>query len=157
MNYLIGFVVCALITYYAVKQMDAYAVTVVVLWGAFLAKPVVEAVIWVYGYFRDAPLKPYQGQYYAFDYHQVRFIEIGRDLWVVDADILPLFGLAPTEAARRQALSSEYRYLELEKVWVYSEKEILRILKNSQHVNVRRLLLWLDREVYKPHRNKAPV
>jgi len=155
MAYLIGFIFCAVCTYYAIQQMDAYAVTVAVLWGAFLAKPILEGVILIYGFFRDAPLKPYQGKYYAFDHHQVRVVEISHSLWVVDADILPIIGLVATAAGRRQALPSEHRYIEADKVWVYSENAIMQLVQNSQHSNARRLALWLQKQVYFPYHKKT--
>jgi len=157
LSYLLGFIFCAVCTYYAIKQMDAYAVTVAVLWGAFLAKPILELLLLVYGWFRDAPLRPFQGKYYAFDYHQVRVVEINNALWIVDEDILPLIGLVATEAARRLALPSEHRYVAADKLWVYSEQATMQLLQNSQHANANRLALWIQREVYFPYRKKAHV
>ena len=131
--------------------MGANAVIVVVLWGALLAKPILECLIWVYRYFRDAPLKPYQGNYYAFDGKQVRIFEISQALWVVDIDILAIIGMAHSESSRRLARPLEYRYIENQKLWVYSEQAALRLVQNSKHSNAHRLKFWLQREVYFPY------
>ena len=131
--------------------MGANAVVVAVLWGALLAKPILECLIWVYRYFRDAPLKPYQGIYYAFDGKQVRIFEINQALWVVDIDILAIIDLVYSDASRRLAQHSEYRYVESQKLWVYSEQAALRLVQNSKHTNAHRLKFWLQREVYFPY------
>ena len=131
--------------------MGENAVIVVVLWGALLAKPTVECLIWVYRGFRDAPLKPYQGSYYAFDGKQVRVFEFSQALWVVDIDILAIVSMAYSESSRKLARPSEYRYLESQKLWVYSEQAALRLVQNSRHFNAHRLQFWLLREVYFPY------
>ena len=129
--------------------MGANAVIVVVLWGALLAKPVLECLIWVYRCFRDAPLKLYQGNYYAFDGKQVRVFEISKALWVVD--ILAIVCMAYSESSRRLSRPSEYRYIESQKLWVYSEQAALRLVQNSKHFNAHRFQFWLQREVYFPY------
>ena len=131
--------------------MGENAVIVVVLWGALLAKPTVECLIWVYRGFRDAPLKPYQGSYYAFDGKQVRVFEFSQALWVVDIDILAIVSMAYSESSRKLARPSEYRYFESQKLWVYSEQAALRLVQNSRHFNAHRLQFWLLREVYFPY------
>ena len=131
--------------------MGANAVIVVVLWGALLAKPILECLIWVYRYFRDAPLKPYQGNYYAFNGKQVRVLEINQALWVVDIDILAIIDLVYSDASRRLAQYSEYRYIESQKLWVYSEQAAMRLVQNSKYSNAHRLKFWLQREVYFPY------
>ncbi len=134
--------------------MGANGMIVVVLWGALLAKPILECVIWVYKIFRDAPLKPYQGNYYAFDGKQVRILEINKALWVVDIDILAIIGLIYSDASRRLAQHSEYRYVESQKLWVYSEQAALRLVQNSKHLNAHRLKFWLQKEVYFPYSHR---
>ena len=134
--------------------MGTYAVIVAALWGALLAKPILECVIWVYKYFRDAPLKPYQGHYYAFDGMQVRIVEINQALWVVDIDMLAIIGLIHSDASRKLAQHSEYRYVESQKLWVYSEQAALRLVQNSKHANAHRLKFWLQREVYFPYSHR---
>lgn len=119
--------------------MGANGVVVVMLWGAFLAKPILEFLIWIYRYFPDAQLKPYQGNYYAFDDKQVRVFEINQALWVVDINVLAIIGLVYSETARRLAQYSEYRYIESQKLWVYSEQAALRLVHNSKHFNAYRL------------------
>ena len=142
---------CVTCTYLAIKFMGENAVIVVVLWCALLAKPTVECLIWVYRGFRDAPLKPYQGSYYAFDGKQVRVFEFSQALWVVDIDILAIVSMAYSESSRKLARPSEYRYLESQKLWVYSEQAALRLVQNSRHFNAHRLQFWLLREVYFPY------
>ena len=142
---------CVTCTYLAIRFIGENAVIVVVLWGALLAKPTVECLIWVYRGFRDAPLKPYQGSYYAFDGKQVRVFEFSQALWVVDIDILAIVSMAYSESSRKLARPSEYRYLESQKLWVYSEQAALRLVQNSRHFNAHRLQFWLLREVYFPY------
>ena len=142
---------CVTCTYLAIKFMGENAVIVLVLWGALLAKPTMECLIWVYRGFRDAPLKPYQGSYYAFDGKQVRVFEFSQALWVVDIDILAIVSMAYSESSRKLARPSEYRYLESQKLWVYSEQAALRLVQNSRHFNAHRLQFWLLREVYFPY------
>ena len=131
--------------------MGENAVIMIVLWGALLAKPILECLIWVYRYFRDAPLKPYQGNYYAFDGKQVRIFEISKALWVVDIDFLAIICMAYSESSRRLSQPSEYRYIESQKLWVYSEQTALRFVQGSKHFNAHRLQFWLQREVCFPH------
>lgn len=156
-NYFLVFIICVAITYFAFKWMGPYALVVIVLWGAILAKPLLEGLIAIYGFFRDAPLKPYQGNYYAFDDQQVRVFEINGALWVVDEDILNIIGFKPLLATRRIADLSEHRIIKEHNLWVYSQQAVLRLLKDSYHPSAARLKLWLLREVYFPYAKKQRV
>lgn len=154
LNYCIGFVICSVCTYYAYHYLGAYAVVVAVLWGALLAKPILESVVAYYHFCRDAPLKPYQGNYYAFDGYQVRVFEINYRLWVADNDVLVILGLSAGESSRILASPSEHRWIENEKVWAYSERAALRLVHDSLHPLAPRLKLWLQREIYLPYHRK---
>jgi hypothetical protein len=153
-NYALGLAVCGLATYYAIRFMGPNAVVVVALWGALLAKPLLESILYVYSRLKNTPLKPYQGRYYAFNYHHIRVYEMNHKLWVVDADVLPIINLQVSDAAKHCAKSNEYRYLEHEKVWVYAESYLMALIQNSHHPNAASLTRWLNRAVYVPYRNK---
>jgi len=153
-SYLLGFLLCAACTYFAVKYMQAYAIVVVVLWAAFLAKPIVEAVIFFFRLARSAPLRPYQGRYYAFDNQHIRVIEVDGALWIADEDVLRIIGLVPTQAARRQDSYTQHRYLVKDKVWVYSQQAALSLVKNSGHAAAPRFVSWLENEVFAPYAKK---
>lgn len=156
-NYALGVFMCALLTYLAIQYMGASAVVVVVLWGAILAKPILGLLLWIYHACADAPLKPFQGRYYAFNQLQIRVIDVDDALWVVDEDILPIIGLKVSEIARRQAKPHEYFYNKREKLWLYSESYLQRLLKKNQHAESVKLRLWLERTVYLPHQNKQKI
>lgn len=150
-NYGLGFFICAVMTYYAIDHMGPNAVMVVVLWGALLAQPIVMGVLWFLRYVRNAPLKPYQGHYYAFEHHPIRVLEFENALWIVDQDILPIIGLPVSHASRRCAEAKQYRYFAKHKNWAFAEHYILAIVQHSSHPYAPRLKLWLQRNVYFPY------
>lgn len=157
-NYVIGFALCVTATYFAITLLGAYAVVVVPLWGALLAKPLLEVIILMVKHFKNAPFKPYQGIYYAFNNRQVRVFEVNGALWVADEDVLPLIGLKASDSARRQSNPKYYQSIrgaEKETVWIYAEIAILEIVGNSLHKDSIKFRRWLEREVYLPYRNKA--
>ncbi|PPC86352.1 MAG: hypothetical protein CTY37_06085 [Methylotenera sp.] len=156
-NYAVGILICASLTYFAIQHMGASAVVVVVLWGALLAKPILGLLLWLYHVCADAPLKPFQGQYYAFNQVQVRVIEQDNALWVVDEDILPIIGLKVSETARRNATVDQYCYINSEKLWVYSESYLQTLLQKNRHAESVKLRLWLQRTVYTPYQNKQKI
>lgn len=156
-HYILGVAICAGLTYLAIQYMGASAVVVVVLWGALLAKPILGLLIWLYHTCADAPLKPFQGRYYAFNQLQVRVIEQDNALWVVDEDILPIIGLKVSELARRNAVPSDYFYCKREKLWLYSESYLQTLLQKSQHAESVKLRLWLQGTVYLPYQNKQKI
>lgn len=156
-HYALGVAICAALTHLAIQYMGASAVVVVVLWGALLAKPILGLLLWLYHVCADAPLKPFQGRYYAFNQVQVRVVEANDALWVVDEDILPIVGLSVSELARRQAKACDYFYDKREKLWLYSESYLQTLLQKSQHAESVKLRLWLQRTVYLPYQNKQKI
>ena len=157
-HYAIGFTFCVITSYYAITRLEAYAVIIVPVWGALLAKPLLELTIVTVQYLKNRPLKPYQGIFYAFNNRQVRVFEINGTLWVDDEDVLPFIGLQATATARRHAKLHQHRVIrgvENEVVWVYSQQAILAIVNHSVHKDSIKLKRWLEREVYLPHGNKA--
>ena len=60
--------------------------------GVLLAKPIIEAGgSWI-GWAKSQPFVEWQGNYYEFAGTQIRMLEVGKELWVVDADLLRVLG-----------------------------------------------------------------
>ncbi len=103
------------------------------------------------------PLRQWQGIYYQFANVQIRMMEVGRELWAVDIDLLRVIGEKPTLMLESLYDSHEYDFIPGTRFHGFSPEGAEKILKKSTHFEARRMLTWLQREVYKPHRRKREL
>jgi hypothetical protein len=151
---LIRFGLCAAVTYYAFKQMGEYGVVSVVIWGALLAKPIMDLFIATHQSAKAAAMRGLQGRHYAFHDMTIRVLIIREQAWIVDEDLLRVINQIPDAISRRRAHPQDYRELIEEKCWAYSEQGAYKLLKQSRHRDAAKLRLWLAREVYLPIHTK---
>ena len=95
--------------------------------------------------------------YYQFANVQIRLMEVGRELWVVDADLLRVIGEKPTLMLESLYDVHEYDRIPDTKLHGFSPEGAEKVLLNSTHLEARRMLMWLQREVYKQHKRKQEV
>ena len=122
--------------------------------GFLLAKPIIEAGE---GYFQWAKKQPYaqwQGNYYEFAGTQIRMVEVGRELWAVDIDLLRVIGEKPTLMLTSLYSTLDYDVIDDTKYHGFSPAGAEKVLNKSTHFEAKRMLLWLQREVYKQHARK---
>lgn len=125
--------------------------------GALLAKPILEAGgNWLH-WARKQPYAEWQGRYYEFAGTQIRIIEIGKELWVADADLLRVIGEKPSLMLGSVYDSQDYGAIPDSGLHGFSPGGALKVLSASSHYESKRMLLWLQREVYKPHQRKLDI
>lgn len=125
--------------------------------GILLAKPIIEAGE---GYFQWAKRQPYaewQGNYYEFAGTQIRMFEVGRELWAVDTDLLRVIGEKPTLMHTSLYSTVDYDLIADTKYRGFSPAGAEKVLNKSTHFEAKRMLIWLQREVYKHHARKQDL
>jgi hypothetical protein len=127
--------------------------------GVLMASPILESLASWFNWARKQPYEKWQGNYYEFANIQIRIIEDGGGLWFCDADVFQVLGISPAMAASRISLfqAHERRYFSQHKLHAFSEDGVKRLLAKSQHRESRPMLLWIEREVLKPHRRKIEL
>ena len=122
--------------------------------GVLLAKPIIEAGGSYIHWAKKQPYAEWHGNYYEFAGTQIRFFEVGRALWAVDTDLLRVIGEKPTLMLESLYDVHDYDAIENTKYHGFSPSGAQKVLNNSVHFEARRMLLWLQREVYKQHDRK---
>ena len=122
--------------------------------GALLAKPIIEAGgSWI-NWAKKQPVAEWQGNYYEFAGTQIRMLEVGKELWVVDADLLRVIGEKPSLMLGSLYDIHEYGAIDETRFHGFSPAGAAKVLNKSTHVEAKRMLMWLQREVYKVHQRK---
>lgn len=153
--------ICAAVTYAASLFNAGAAVASVALWGAMMAKPIIELGANWLNWARREPYEKWQGNYYEFANVQIRIIEIGtgdtQRLWFVAADILKVLSERPIKKLELAYNRAEYCVLPDENLAAFSEEGVKKYLTVSRHPQSVAMLLWIEREVIKPHRRKLEI
>ncbi len=125
--------------------------------GVLLSKPIIEAGgAWVH-WAKRQPYAEWHGNYYEFAGTQIRIIEVGRELWVVDADLLRVIGEQPSVLLESLYDIHEYNTIDETRYRGFSPAGVAKVLGKSEHFESKRMLLWLQREVYKQHARKQEL
>ena len=125
--------------------------------GVLLAKPIIEAGgSWLH-WAKKQPYAEWHGNYYEFAGTQIRMIEVGRELWVVDADLLRVIGEKPSLLLGGHYDALEYGAIDDTNFYGFSPAGAAKVLQKSTHVESKRMLMWLQREVYKQHARKLDL
>jgi len=103
------------------------------------------------------PLRQWQGIYYQFANVQIRMMEVGRELWAVDTDLLRVIDEKPTLMLESLYDAHEYDVILGTNFHGFSPEGVEKVLMKSTHFEAKRMLMWLQREVYKPHRRKRAL
>jgi len=145
-------------TYAAMGLLGASWPVVAVIWGALLARPVIEFVPALVRSARDAALREWEGRYYAFESAQVRVIEVGGEPWIVDADAFRALGVRTTRRTRAVLTATfdpmEYARIPGTRQWGFSARGVLRYLEKREDRQATKFRLWLEREVFFPWRRR---
>lgn len=134
-----------------------YAMLIAAPCAFLVAKPLIAWSEEILIFFGRQPLAKWQGIYYQFANVQVRMMEVGRELWVVDVDLLQVIGEKPTLMLESLYDSHEYDLIPDTRFHGFSPQGAEKALMKSDHFESKRMLLWLQREVYKPHRRKQEL
>ena len=125
--------------------------------GVLLAKPILEAGgTWIH-WAKRQPFAEWQGNYHEFAGTQIRIFEMRRELWVVDADLLRVIGEKPSVMLESLYDIQDYDAIAETRFRGFSRAGVEKILRKSDHYESKRMLLWLVREVYKPHARKQDL
>jgi hypothetical protein len=122
-----------------------------------LSKPIMGIAAELGIFVARQPLKQFQGSYYNFAGVQIRCIEVGKELWVVDRDLLAVIGEKPTLMLESLYNVHEYDEIPDTEFSGFSPEGAEKVLKASTHTDAGRMWLWLQREVYKPHAKKLEL
>ena len=134
-----------------------YALLVAAPCAFMVAKPLVAWSGEIFTFFSRQPLTKWQGIYYQFANIQIRMMEVGRELWVVDEDLLRVIGEKPSLMLESLYDSLEYDLIPDTRFHGFSPQGAEKVLRKSDHYEASRMLMWLQREVYKPHRRKQEL
>lgn len=127
--------------------------------GVLLASPILETLANWFNWARKQPYEKWQGNYYEFASIQIRVIEHSDVLWFCDVDVFKVLELPIDNAKSRTGLftEGEHRYFAEHKLGAFSEDGVRRFLSRNPHRESRAVLLWIEREVLKPHRRKIEL
>ena len=84
-------------------------------------------------------------------------IEVGRELWGVDADLLRVVGEKPSLMLGSVYDRDDYATIAETNYHGFSPAGAAKVLNKSAHYEARRMLMWLQREVYKQHARKQDL
>jgi hypothetical protein len=131
----------------------AFVITIP-LYGAALAKPIIEMADEGYGWFSAQPLKAWEGRYYEFNMTQIRVYEDGDKLWFVANDVVSAAGVPPIPVSFRATYRHGFMMIESAKLEGIDVDTVeLYLNKNPGH-DAARFALWVRREVEKPWKKK---
>ncbi len=130
-----------------------YALFAAPVAGVLIA-PAVMALLPAYLHWvRERIWHRWQGRYYAFDDRQIRVVEARGQLWFSSADVHAALGIARRPASAAAFLAAERRQDD-EIGEALSNAGLARLLARSTDARVQRFLLWAERDVSRPWRNK---
>ena len=125
--------------------------------GVLLAKPIIEAGGSYFNWAKKQPYAEWHGNYYEFAGTQIRIIEVGRELWVVDKDLLRVIGEKPSLMLESLYDVHDYDGIGETGYRGFSPAGAEKVLRKSEHHESKRMLIWLQREVYKHHARKQEL
>ena len=125
--------------------------------GVLLAKPIILAGENWLEWAQRQPFENWNGNYYEFAGVQIRVYPVGKALWFADTDVLKVLGRKPTLMLGSTYDVHEYNLIPDTKLHGFSEEGIEKLLRNSDHFDARRMLIWVQREVVKQHRRKLEL
>lgn len=125
--------------------------------GVLMAKPLMQAEAALFQWIGRQPHAEWQGNYYNFANVHIRMLEVGSELWIVDRDLLLVIGEKPTLMLGSLYGAHEYGLIPGTRLHGFSPAGAEKVLQASAHFEARRMLLWLKREVYKPHARKLEI
>lgn len=103
-------------------------------------------------------LDEWTGNYYHWNNQHIRIIHANDCAWVIDEDLISAAGMKMDKKLRRQleVSYSGYGTIPGTRFHGFNEKAVLKFLEGKQERNpeIIKLLLWFQREVFMPLRNK---
>ena len=155
---LVRMALCAAVSWLVWRYLGIIpAVATAALWGVALARPVMEFTVYFYDWVNRSPLAAWQGRYYNFNGVHLRVMPVAQALWIVDRDIFQVLGEKPTLLLPDQFDATEYGQIEGTRFYGFSEAGLERLLIQHPHSESARLLIWLRREVFFPHRRRLDL
>lgn len=103
-------------------------------------------------------LDEWNGNYYMWGNCQIRIFDTDDCAWVVDEDLIGAAGMKLDKKLRRQLVISYsgYRIIPGTSFYGFNENAVLKFLSGKQERNpeIIKLLLWFQRDVFPPLRNR---
>lgn len=125
--------------------------------GALLAKPILEGASAWFGWARKQPYEEWQGRYYEFANTQIRIFEVDGQLWAQDSDLLRVIGEKPTLMLGSLYGAGDYAPIPGTRLHGFSPSGAEKVLRASHHHEAARMLMWLQREVYKAYNRRREM
>lgn len=152
LNIILRLAACFTVSYLAYRQIGPTTMMLTLpLWGAALARPIIEGVPALLRWAGHLHLQAWDGRYYEFDGRQVRVVTIGETLWFAEPDVVAILGGTP-EALRSKVGRNEYGPLGEGRLMGFPEQALRRLLNGDASPQALRFRLWMEREVIFPHR-----
>ena len=120
------------------------------LWGVLLAKPILELVPALVRLARRAAWGGHERDAVAFGAHRLRIRYVAGYPWVLDEDLLAVFGETSSDAARRRADPAHCAPLPDTALWGFSERGVVNYLASNRYPDANKLRLLLERQVFLP-------
>ena len=137
------------------------AITVAVsapLWAAALVRPGLELFTMAYHWIRWLVWGGDSGNYFAFEGKRIRFFDVDGDPWMVERDAWHLTDPGAIKHVNWRKLPPEqYGPIPETPFRGFSEAGVMRLLEGRKDPDVRRVTLWLTREVYMPAAKKKQL
>ncbi len=122
-----------------------------------LTKPIIAWGEELGTFLHRQPHAKWHGRHYEFAGVQIRVYPVGKKLWFADTDVLKVLGQKPTLMVESTYDVHEYDTIAGTRQKGFSEEGIEKLLRASDHFEAGRMLLWIQREVVKPHRRKLEL
>jgi hypothetical protein len=128
-------------------------------YGSWSGRAAIGAASILSGHASEKALGRWQGSYYSWNNQQVRVIESGDSVWVIDEDLLRAADMKLDLHLRRKleiSYAAGYGTIPGTRQKGFSEKGVFEFLDGKQDGNpeIVKLKLWFEREIFFPIRQK---
>ena len=124
--------------------------------GVLLATPVLEAARPWIRWAKRQPFAESQCNYHEVAGTQIRIFEMGRELWVVDADLLRVIGEKPSVMLESLYDVQDYGAIAETRFRGFSPAGVEKVLSKSDHCESKRMPMWLERKsTNRTHANRS--
>ena len=124
------------------------------IYGSWIGRSVFGAATKFTDHAAKKALGNWQGKFYSWQNQQIRILEIGKSVWVIDDDLIRAAGLKPDENLKRKLYISYPGYGDIPgtRYTGCTEIAVMKSLEGKQLNNpeVVKLRLWFEREVFPP-------
>jgi len=152
--YILGLAACLALAYFVGTRFHpAGALLVLPLVAWFIARLLVESGAVTWNFLTRGMMAKWDGRYYAFEGRQLRPVELEEGLAFLERDILAAIDL--DESKTVQIFGAKERLADPDTGdALLTRAGCERLLLKSPHPQAKKLLLWLQRDVFGPYEKR---